>query len=471
MVTSYVWIVSCQQEKYTYYGYVPSKIWYAEPKQLGHGTPVGEEFTIDPYTIAKSALLSIVAHYDNTEVKVFLLPDTRLIEHKTINRMEKIFITLPNGTFFKVQTNKMVTVELLGGCIGGRDVSPDMDRGPVIASFYPATDGGYVGKEFIFIASQGLMDIPYRILALEDSEVTIYEDGQETSKLTLKVNQYKSLSLKPFRVYRFVSTGNIMVQSGWGCIPSVEGTFTGKAFYTSSTTSWDPTVAYGFQIIAHEKDARVKIYDVMSTRKIDEFTVPAGKNVTVKPPAEKIYIESYEPIAFMYVHHGLSGGGAGGGGWAYGSGFSYVGVGPGETVYIYVPVSTSQTSFIFASEDGTIVAVDGAPIELNEDDFITLTNGLHEIKTTKNILIQITYWPSYPEFQAISGFGVIIPAVETINSKKTVQFKPPYEVGGAGTPLTYYVIVVVVIVAVAFAATYYFKIRGKPGGSPGEKSK
>ncbi|MEM2669604.1 MAG: hypothetical protein QXJ13_06990 [Candidatus Bathyarchaeia archaeon] len=464
-------IVLCQQEKYTYYGYVPSKIWYAEPKQLGHGTPVGEEFVINPYTVARSALLSIVAHQDNTEVKVFLLPEMRLVEHKTINKMEKVFVTLPNGTFFKVQTNKMVTVELLGGSIGGRDVSPDMDRGPIPASFYPATDGGYVGKEFIFVASQGLTGTPYRILALEDSEVTIYEEGQETSKLTLKANQYKSLILKSFKAYRVVSTGNIMVQSGWGYIPSVEGTFTGKAFYTSSTTSWDPTVAYGFQIIAHEKNAHVKIYDVMAARKIDEFTVPAGKNVTVKPPGEEIFIESDEPISVMYVHHGLRGGGAGGGGWAYGAGFTYVGVGPGETVYVYIPVSTSQTSFIFASEDGTIVTVNGAPMELNEDDFIALTNGLHEIKTTKNILIQITYWPRYPEFQAISGFGVIIPAVETVNFKETVRFKPPYEVGEASVPSLYHIIIVVLAVVVAFTATYYLKIRGRPRGSPHEKSK
>jgi len=449
------------QGGYTYYGYVPARIWQANPTEYGHGTPTGENFTIDPLTIVESALMGVIAYTDETEVGVYVLPDNQLVEDAIVDEMEKLFVRLPNGTFFKVHTSKPVTVELLGGNVGGEDLDPAMNQGPGIGSFYPAVDGGYVGKEFIFIASQGLTGVPYRILALEESEVTVYkEDGSTLSSYSLKANEYKSFALSAYKAYKVASTGNIMVQSERGYIPSVEGGYTGTRFYTISlpgTSTWDPTVAYGFQVIAVE-EAKVTIYDVEFRRKIGEFTVPARSNVTIKPDSHEVFIESDKPISVAYVHHGFAGaGGAGGGGWAYGTGFKYTGVVPDETAYVYVPVSTSQESYVFACKDGTIVTIDGAPIKIDADQYIPLASGLHEVETTENVLIQIVHWPERPEFQGISGFGTVVPAVETLDFRKSVELQPVPEAETA--TMTYIYAAVAAVAIAAVAVVYYLKVR------------
>jgi len=453
------------QGGYTYYGYVPARIWYAEPAQLGHGTPTSENFTINPLMIAESALVGVIAYTDETEVKVYMLPNNQLVEDEIIDEMEKLFVRLPNGTFFKVHASKPVAVEFLGGNVGGEELNPNMNQAALINSFYPAVDGGHVGREFVFIAAQGLTGLQYRILALEESEVTVYkDDGSTLTSYTLKANEYKSLSLSAFKAYKVESTGNIMVQSfGRGrsmYVPSVEGIYSGTNFYTISlpgTETWDPTVAYGFQIIAAE-EAKVTIYDVEFRRRILEFTVPAGRNVTVQPDSHEIFIESDKPISVVYVHHGLRGaGGAGGGGWAYGAGLSYMGVSPDEAAYVYVPVSTSQESYLFAYKDGTVVTIDGAPMKIDADQFIPLASGLHELETTENVLIQIVHWPRNPEFQAIQNFGTVVPAIETLDFRKTVELQPILEAETATTTYIYVAVAAVAIVAVA--VVYYLKVK------------
>jgi hypothetical protein len=441
------------QGGYTYYGYIPAKIWNAAPPFYMR---VVRNFTINTLTIAESGLVGVVAYADETEVEVYMLPSNELVRNEKIDEMEKMFVTLPNGTFFKVHASKLVTVELLGGNVGGEELDPSMREGPTLASFYTSTDGTYVGKEFIFIASQGLTGVPYRILALEASEVTVYkEDGSALSSYSLKANEYRSLSLTAFKAYRVASTGNIMVQSGRGYIPSVDGGYTGTRFYTISlpgTDTWDPAVAYGFQIIAAE-ESKVTVYDVEFRRKIDEFTVPARSNVTIKPDSHEIFVESDKPISVAYVHHGVRGAG----GWAYGAGLKYMGVSPDETSYVYVPVSTSQQSYVFAYKDGTVVTIDGAPIQLDADQYFPLSSGLHEVETTENVLIQIVHWPRDPDFQGIQNFGTVVPAIETLSAKETVELKPILE---AETVTNTYIYAAVAAVAViAAAVTYYLKFR------------
>ncbi|MDH5440468.1 MAG: IgGFc-binding protein [Candidatus Bathyarchaeota archaeon] len=468
LLSSMLFLSSAQndvdQGGYTYYGYVPARLWYAEPAQLGHGTPTGENFTINPLWIAESALIGVIAYTDETEVSVYLLPGNQLVEDETINEMEKLFVRLPNGTFFKVHASKPVAVVFLGGNVGGKELDPNMNQAALINSLYPAVDGGYAGREFVFIAAQGLTGLQYRILALEESEVTVYkEDGSTLTSFTLEANEYRSLSLSAFKAYRVASTGNIMVQSfGRGrsmYVPSVEGTYSGTSFYTISlpgTDTWELAVAYGFQIIAAE-EAKVTIYDVEFKRGILEFTVPAGRNVTVQPDSHEIFIESDKPISVAYVHHGLRGGGGGGGGWAYGAGLTYTGVGPDETAYVYAPVSTSQESYVFAYKDGTIVTIDGAPIQLDADQYIPLASGLHEVETTENVLIQIVHWPLFPEFQAIQNFGAVVPAIETLNVRETVELQPVVEEGAA--TMTYIYAAVAVVAIVAVAVVYFLKVR------------
>jgi len=157
-------------------------------------------------------LISLVAPQDDTNVKVYTLEDDTWAFHAelNLNMMEKRFISFPNGTIFKVGSNHLVSAMLLG------EGDPNISKGsgPTPATFYASMDGCYVGKEFVFVASQWVFGSPYTMLALEDAEVTVTREDDVKTSFTLKANAYKELQLEPFSAYRVESTGNIMIQSG-----------------------------------------------------------------------------------------------------------------------------------------------------------------------------------------------------------------------------------------------------------------
>ncbi|MFB0503251.1 MAG: hypothetical protein ACETWE_05410 [Candidatus Bathyarchaeia archaeon] len=444
-------------EEYTYYGVVPGRIHYAVPKHYTFGSLIrGGAFEIDPPTVAGSALVSIVALQDDTEVEVHTLEDNRLVAEATLNTMEKEFVRLQNGTRFKVVSNHLVTVMLLGGNVGGEELDPSMREGPTPATFYTSTDGTYVGKEFIFVASQGLTGFPYRILALEDAEVTITrEDGDEDS-FTLQANTYESLSLTAFKAYKVESTGNIMIQSdGPGGrsfnVPSPEGGFVGKVFYSTclrdSFTAWDTIEDFGFRISSME-DSRVTVWDVEFKRTIGEFEIKGGEGVGFKPKADEIMIEGDKPIVFSFVHNGSLRRSFG---WGYGAGVTYMGVKPNEETPIYFSSNSSVEAYIFAYED-TLVKIDDVSMNLKPDSFFLLTvPGTHKIMSDKNVVIQVIHWPLTPPIQGIASFGVVMPCIQTTNLTPDVSLTPMVT---EGFNMTYITIGIAAAAVVAAAAVF-----------------
>jgi hypothetical protein len=434
-------VSASRSEEYTYYGVVPGRIHYAVPKHYTFGSLIrGGAFEIDPPSVAGSALVSIVAHQDDTEVEVHTLEDNRLVAEATLNTMEKEFVRLPNGTKFKVVSNHLVTVMLLGGNVGGEELDPSMREGPTPATFYTSTDGTYVGKEFIFVACQGLMFLPYRILALEDAEVTLTdEDGVEDS-FSLEANTYESLSLTAFKAYRAESTGNIMIQSdGPGGrsfdVPSPEGGFVGKVFYSSclrsSFTSWDTIEVFGFRISALE-NTKVTVWDVEFKRTIAEFEVQGGGGVGFKPDAHEIMVESDKAITFSFVHNGSLRRSYG---WGQGAGASFMGIKPNEEALIFLSSNSSVEAYIFAYEV-TLVNVDDVSMSLEPDSYFLLTvPGTHKIVPNKNVIVQVIHWPLNPPIQGIPSFGATIPCIQTIDLPTNVSLIPLAQEGFATTYL------------------------------------
>ena len=74
----------------------------------------------------------------------------------------KHFVKIPNGTLFKVVSNKILSVLLVGGNVAGRELEPNLPEAPVAQTFYTSTEGSFVGREFVFIACQGLNDTPFK---------------------------------------------------------------------------------------------------------------------------------------------------------------------------------------------------------------------------------------------------------------------------------------------------------------------
>jgi len=235
---------------------------------------------------AREALIVLVGLEDDTIVRIYYLGRDKLISEVRLDRLEKRFVVISNGTMFKLVSDHLVSVTFLAG----RELpDPKSDKGPVVIGFLTSTSGNYVGKEFIFVTSQRLTGAPYRILALEDSKITIFrEDGGEYMSFSLKANEYRDIALKSWVTYRVKSTGNIIIQSSeiWRqrsfFIPSVDGSFVGRRFYSRSLSSRPAHFDYGFKILSL-KNAKVTIWDVKFKRAVERLKVEGGRAVTVKP--------------------------------------------------------------------------------------------------------------------------------------------------------------------------------------------
>ena len=443
------------QSHYTYYGYVPGRIWEARPvKGWLSGAPLGNEWRIVSTTISDFAYLMIVACEDETKLTVYRLPSHEVLKTASLKMMDKLFVKLRNGTFFKVVSNKPLSVTLIGGKIGGRDLDPKSTFSFVPNSFYTSVDGGFVGREFIFIASQELVGAPYRIVALESAEIIIKDENDSIiHKFRMTPGQVKDLSFKAFHAYRIISTGNIVLHTTHGgCLPSiVNGGYTGKCFISPSTTHWWPSrerSPNSFQLMALE-ETRVRIYDLELQKKIGEFKIPSCSSIKVKPPAKEILIQSEKPISVMYVSND--------GTYGYGGDMTFMRIEAGETALVYIPTKPLiQRAFLFALKD-TIVTIDDVTFKLDADDVFSIPPGLHRITPSNNVLIQIIYWSGHVSFQGLSRFAAIIPAVEITHTKYRVDISAILKQGSS--PSMHIAYLIAIAIAISAAITFYLLRR------------
>ncbi len=441
---------------YTYYGYVPREIWDLRPLRMaGHDVA---EWSIDSETVRSYAHLVAVGNVDGTRVAVYTLPGKEPIREFTLDKLEKVTVALPNGTFFKVVSDNPVTVVLMGGA--------SMEAGEAFTNtFFTSTDGGYIGKEFIFMALEGKaypyayeLGPPCRVYALEDSAVTIWdENGSKVSELNVLANQASELSLKALAPYRLVSTGNVMLQyffmgsdirvkaAGTFYYPAVQGGFLGKTFYGSGGR-----MEWGFInpqfVLTASRESKATFLDVDYKRKGLEATVPLASNLTVQPKASHLILESDNPVVFMLAGF---------------NGLAYTGLKGGQTAYVYVPTAEPLRgeAYLFASQE-TTVTVDDVSTRLKADEALPLYSGLHKVSSSENAVIQVVNWPapselhySYigrvPDFVRLADFAACIPSVESMSiSHEEVKLKPLL---GGELPWTY-IGAAIVLAAIVIAA-------------------
>ncbi|MEM2129870.1 MAG: hypothetical protein QXZ70_04650 [Candidatus Bathyarchaeia archaeon] len=432
--------------EYTYYGVVPSKIFryvLIDANNLTSGWRIGFDNTTlmtgspgyNDMLIATKSLLVIVAAENDTNVEVYNLTTGDLILKSHINSLEKKFVLLTNGTFFKVVSDKHVSVLLLNYQYFPPD---DVSEGPTPQTFYTSTDGLYVGKEFVFMASEYQAGSFYRILALEKSTVTVTREDGEKSTISLEANAFKSIMLLPFKVYKIESTGNIMIQSGiiagtggdscpCNLVPSAEGGFMGRFFYVISSKSWGSSKEYGYRIMTIE-DTHVKVYDLETKQLINEFSISGGNGVGFHPLANAICVQSDKPITLSYINNGSLGriGGPGNYG-GYANGIMFMGIQPYQDTPIFLPTDAFVEAYFFAKEETQlIIDSDYLTIEPNSV-FVYTAIGPHIVWSDKDVILQINFWPFEPQFQGLWFTGAAIPCIETVNVKPNVTLTPIVE--------------------------------------------
>lgn len=365
----------------TYYGHVPADLWSLDEIVIGQDV-VG--YSIAEGSIRTNAVLLIVGDADGTSVQVYTLPDGRLLTEFQVDQLENETVFVPNGTFFKVVSDKPVQVEYLGTSSGEQ----------LTTTFFTSTTGGYVGKEFIIQGVQTRYipgDFPgmiYRIYALQDSQVTVTDAaGNQVFSRQIKLNKFDQVSLAPLVVYRIASTGYIMVESfflGWGWspsgtayYPSATGSFLGKNFYGSGidpgihVETWASFPRPVFVLTAMV-NAKLSILDIDAKVKHGDREIAATSNLTEHIRVGQMAVESDQPVMLMLRNFGMS----------------YTGLAAGQNAYVYIPTDGVYTgeAYLFAYRE-TTVTVDDVQSRLKADDYIPLTSGYHRISASENVVI------------------------------------------------------------------------------------
>ncbi|MEM1557468.1 MAG: hypothetical protein QXR44_04180 [Thermoproteota archaeon] len=459
-------LLATPQGEYVYYGVVPERIYRYLPVEQ---TDLSKGWYIDPATLGKTGYVSIVALEDNTRIQVYTVPDKKLVSEFLLNAMEKRYVPLPNGTMFKVVSNKLVSVLLMSPPPKGGVPGIDATEAVMATGFYPSTNGAYTGKEFVILASQGFLGFGYVIFAVEDAEVTITAEGGSMQTFMMKANTYKELQLDPFKVYKIVSTGNIMVQSGFTAyaaveaqisksffIPSAEGGFVGRRFYSRTLRTFDAKEENEFIISALE-DAKVTVWDLTNQKTITELKVKAGETARGKftvgtgTTGGALAFDSDKPITVQFLHSGSISRSYG---ISYGVGLTYMSIRPNEEVPFVLPTNSTIYAYLFSCEEANVYIDDVGMTIRPDEPFIINTPGIHKIRSNKNLVLLLLHYPLIPPYQGIAEFSVPIPCVQTVSITPGVALSPLG--GGPSIPISY-IIAAVVFVAIIVVIVFLRK--------------
>lgn len=451
--TASPWKISVRAaEEYVYYGYVPENITGTGPPATAGG-PL-QQWPVD------HGLLIILGNEDGTRVKVYRLPEKRLLEEFSVNKMGNVTLSLPNATFFRVSSDNPVSVTLVGG--------GNLERvEAMISTFFTGTEGGYIGREFIFPSVQSktmtfawrvyavIPGLPFKIYALEESDVQVWEaNGEKVFEFHLAQNKFREFQPKPFRAYRLTSTGNVMLQTftrdSPSFYPAVQGGFVGTLFYGTCVPKelwtiaewWTGNLAF---IATSTENAKLTPVNLEYDRKLDSVEVPAETNDSFKLEANHIAIKSDRPILFMYKSDDSMGG------------VASMGLKAGQTAYLVVPLGYT---YAFAYKE-TVVNVDDVTVRLQPDGILPITQGVHRLATSENLLVQVTNIAkdvATNTFVGINAFGACLPSAQSLDItyqglklKSVVSEELPWAyIGGAAT-------------AVAVVAVLYFAKRKRSG--------
>lgn len=382
-------VLSAQSQN-VYYGYVPLKVGYPTAK------------------------LYIIGDHDDTKVQVFSLPDLKLIVDFKINKMEEKILEFSNGSFFKIVSDKAVTVILAGGS----EVSKGIRS---ITTFFTSVNGGYVGREFIFRSFvRGEGPGAFTVYAIEDSEIKIYDSsGSQVMNFKVPLGGFKDFNLKPFEVYRLVSTGRVMFQSfaqkapgSWGgitrwssyAIPSPEGSFMGRYFYVRGAFP-GPYKVYTDYILTSNQRSAVNIYNLDAGAILKREEIPETGNLTFKSLKVHLFFQSEKPATLMI--------------FANDGGLIVFGLKKGQTTQICIP---SEEAYALSSKDAVLI-LDGAKYSLSKDEPFKLPSGTHEISAQENIIILMV---DYGSIMSLPSFGSCLPSIQTLSIEyPNLKVTPP----------------------------------------------
>ncbi|MEM2904832.1 MAG: hypothetical protein QW587_03740 [Candidatus Bathyarchaeia archaeon] len=438
--------VKAQGPPFEFYGIVPPTTYTygVDPPYPQLAWPNGTLYT--PVWQNGTAYLDIVGINDTTSVKVYDISGggLRLLDEAVVNRLQLHTVKVRSGTAFKVVADKLVSVALSGG-------QTYLNGGHL---FYPSTDGGFAGTEFIFMAlpSSETPGMPMKagdrhaVYAVDDAKVSLYDAaGKLLKEYELQANKSAKLDLSYRSVFRIQSTGRIMVGtwdwSGYTALPSAFGGFRGTRFYATPDASVEGTVA--LVVTAQEQPVTVAVYDLDSGSKMVEKSLAAYElwniNKGVRDlAAKRILVEATGQVMVFAAQAGATGLLT-----DIGDDITFFGLKPGVTSTFYVV----SKGYVFAPEADTEVRVGAVRLVAKKGSYVEIPSGLIRVTTNATAIVELLaladmgYW----------GQGLYDWATYLVSTRAVTVSYPPAK-GGLRLPLTEIAGVAAIAVVVAAVA-------------------
>jgi len=411
------------------------------------------------------AVLDVIGTEDNTKVEVYDILNKRVIAEFTIDRLKKETLFIPYGTFFRVSSDKRVAAYLFGGS-GYVYYGSD--------TFYPSVDGGFIGREFIFLTSTmtdsysaerrganfwvyGIESSDYKMVDSSGFEVgTGHVDmhGSKGNFLACRVAFGDEIAgAGNSIVFDVTASGDIMAacltSSGLMAVPAVTGGFVGKLFVVPAFLSLDEPGATVMLIIVPLEAGEVKVYDE-SLREMLSHTFSDSDVTQMKfwyhnlgKTRRALLIKSTCDITVMVgntlvsedVDH-------------LGDDITFLGAKPNQEVRFYAPTM----AVVFAPEECDAI-IDGVAQHLTADDFVLLEKGVHSVKADTTLIIEVLATPG-----TWDHWGNYLISPDDIN----IEYTPPEGFGearGGGLSMTMIGGIVVVVVIVALVGFAFMRRR------------
>jgi hypothetical protein len=454
-----------QPVSHVYYGYVPPSTDLPALDELVKGVKVN--FTVP----SGHALLDIVAYEDGTRVELYDIVSGLLVNSTTLNALEKATFFVPYGMYFKVVASKRVGVLLTGGTY---PYDPGGFSG--VATFYPSVEGGFRGKTFIFMPAPAThqygytMDLVHRnfyMFALENTDWELKDriekfstkdstprGGVASAILQSRVNHGGvSAAVGYDSVFKLTSTGEVIVGSvALGAlvqVPALTGGYVGKTFWAPVHATYRQTGRTAALVIVPLEPGKVTVY------KRDDMSVVAEHEFTDSDVSQKNYwflklgigrfdllVQSTGDITVLIAQTLTEESPD-----FIGDGITFLGSKPNQEVRFFTP----STAIIFSPEDQTAV-INGETRTLKRDQFVILGSGVHSVKGSGHLIIQIVA----PGAQGFQKWGHYL--IEQADIDASYPDVP--ELFQKGVPVLMYAGIAAVIV-IAGAVAFLFLRRQK----------
>jgi uncharacterized membrane protein len=322
--------------------------------------------------------IEVIGLYNGTTVTVFNISDqstpSKRMNSTVLDRGMLWRYPLPDGTYFKIISNKPVVAS----------VSSAMSGGGSAKTFYPSSDRNLVGRDFLMspynkTSWQG-NEYALQVYGVEDARVSIWDmAGNHVKELDVPRENHTVLSdLKTGTVYHIVSNGDIMIEqesiNAFSTIPSVTGSPVGHKFF-GSIQYFDGD---DIEVTAYE-NALVTITDMDNGDLLTSYQVDAHNRFGIEPSkGGRFKIVSTGNVSVLLgsteggtkeenLGDDISFFGGPGSRWIR-KGLTVNNPGPGTKDPQYPGPYTSGIVFSFFND--THVIADGLPMVLKADQFI-----------------------------------------------------------------------------------------------------